>query len=161
VSLFVWRLLCNRLPTKDNLMRRSVIHTNDVSCAMGCDVTETTTHLFLDCEMSHTLWLHVWNWVGLSVVTPCQIRHHFTQLSVTARMSRGAQSFFKVIWFACVWVIWKERNNHIFKNTATTPLDLIEKVKLYSFLWLKAKHVSFNYCYHDWWKHPLPCMGIH
>jgi len=106
VSVFVWRLLRNRLPTKDN-------HANDISCAIRCDVTETTTHL---CEMSHTLWLHVWNWVGLSVVAPCQIRHHFTRFSVMAGMPHGAQSFFKVIWFASVWAIWKERNNRIFQN---------------------------------------------
>ena len=161
VSLLVWRLLRNRLPTKDNLMRQSILHVNDSVCATGCGITEIATHLSLDCEMSYGLWLHVWNWVGLSVVPPGQIHDHFTQFSFMAGMPRGAHLFFKVILFASVWVIWKERNNRIFNNTVTTPLALIEKVKLYSFLWLKTKQTSFNYCYHDWWKHPLHCMSFY
>jgi len=159
--VFVWCLLRNRLPTKDNLLRRNVLHANNLVCAIGCGAPETATHLFLDCEMSYNLWLHVWNWVGFSVVHPNQIRDHFIQFSSMAGMSCGTYSFFKVIWFACVWVIWKDRNNRILKNTTSNTLVLFEKVKLLSFLWLKAKQTSFNYCYHDWWKHPLPCMGVH
>ena len=47
LSLFVWRLLRNRLPTKDNLMRQRVIQVNDTACAYGCGDLEPTTHLFL------------------------------------------------------------------------------------------------------------------
>jgi len=138
VSLFVWRLLRNRLPTKDNLMRRNIIHANDLACVNGCGVAETTTHLFIDCESASSLWTLVWNWLGITVVAPCQLRDHCIQVSFMAGMSHGTHSFFKVIWFACVWVIWKERNNRIFKNMMVTPLVLVEKVKLLSFLWLKA-----------------------
>jgi len=36
VSLFVWCLLRNRLPTKDNLVRRRVLHLDDSACISGC-----------------------------------------------------------------------------------------------------------------------------
>ncbi|XP_024632636.1 uncharacterized protein [Medicago truncatula] len=36
VSLFVWRLMRNRLPTKDNLVRRRVLPPNGVVCVLGC-----------------------------------------------------------------------------------------------------------------------------
>jgi len=26
---------------------------------------------------------------------------------------------------------------------------------------MKANNMSFNYCYYDWWTHPLLCMGVH
>lgn len=94
VLLLVWHLLRNRLPTKDNLKRRSVLHVIDLACATGCGVTETATHLFLDCEMSYGLWLHVWNWVGLSMVPLGQIRDHFAQFSFIVGMSRGAHLIF-------------------------------------------------------------------
>jgi hypothetical protein len=139
VSVFVWRLLRNRLPTKDNLLRRHIIHANDLACVTGCGAFETSTHLFIVCDMACTLWFLVWNWIG---------------------MPRCTHSFFKVIWFVCVWVIWKERNNHIFKDTVSKSLVLLEKVKLLYFLWLKAKQASFHYCYHDWWGYPLPWIGV-
>jgi hypothetical protein len=46
VSVFVWRLLRNILPTKDNLVRRSVLSHTDAVCVSGCGSSETTTHLF-------------------------------------------------------------------------------------------------------------------
>jgi len=161
VSLFVWRLLRNRLPSKDNLLRQNILHVNDLACVTGCGASESAKHLFLDCDLSYSLWLLIWNWIGISVVTPCQIRDHFIQVFFMAEMPRGTHSFFKVVWSACVWVIWKERNNRIFKNMVSTPLVLFERVKLLSFLWLKAKQASFYYCYHDWWRHLLPCMSVH
>jgi len=97
VSLFVWRLLRNRIPTKDSLLRRNIIHVNDLECVFGCGASETVNHLFLVCDLSYALWLHVWNWVGLSVVHPFQIRDHFIQCSFMAGMPRGTHSFFKVI----------------------------------------------------------------
>ena len=50
--------------------------------------------------------------------------------------------------------------NRVFQNTVSNPLNLIEKVKLNSFLWLRSKLVDFVFSYHDWWKHPIPCMGV-
>ena len=36
VVVFVWRLFHNRLPTKDNLLRRNVLDNNSCLCASGC-----------------------------------------------------------------------------------------------------------------------------
>jgi len=55
VSLFVWRLLRNRLPTKDNLVRLSVLSREDAVCVSGCGSQETTTHLFLGCDVFGSL----------------------------------------------------------------------------------------------------------
>jgi len=46
VSVFLWRLLRNRLPTKDNLVRRNVLSHTEAVCVSGCGSRETTTHLF-------------------------------------------------------------------------------------------------------------------
>jgi len=108
VSLFVWRLLRNRLPTRDNLLRQHILHSNDFVCAVGCGVLETTRRLFLECGTSNILWPRVWNWVGFSPVPPCELRDHQFQFSYMAGMPRCTHSFLKGIWFACVCVIWKD-----------------------------------------------------
>ena len=54
VSLFVWRLLRNRLSTKDNLMRHALHHT-DMTCISGCGDSEMATHLFLHCDIFNSL----------------------------------------------------------------------------------------------------------
>lgn len=47
VSLFMWLLLHNRLPTKDELARRSILQSNDLGCAAGCGNSETAYHIFI------------------------------------------------------------------------------------------------------------------
>jgi hypothetical protein len=41
VSLFVWRLLRNRIPTRDNLVRRNIIQQTGSLCPSGCDIMES------------------------------------------------------------------------------------------------------------------------
>jgi hypothetical protein len=134
VSLFVWRLLRNRLPTKDNLVRRRVLHSDDSACISGCQQSETANHLFLDCAIFGSLWHQVWNWLGISSVQPGDLKLHFHQFTNLPGLPRATSVFFKIIWFTSVWVIWKERNNRIFQNTVTNPSILIDKVKQQSFL---------------------------
>jgi hypothetical protein len=55
VFLFVWRLLRNRLPTRDNLLWRNIIHATESLCVAGCEVLETSRHLFLACRTLLTL----------------------------------------------------------------------------------------------------------
>jgi len=57
----VWRLLCNRLPTKDNLVRQGVLLSIDPACVGGYDHIESATHLFLHCNVFGLLWSFVWN----------------------------------------------------------------------------------------------------
>jgi hypothetical protein len=59
VSLMVWRLLRNRLPTKDNLGRRGILASTELACSVGCDSSETATHLFLHCTLATNLWFNV------------------------------------------------------------------------------------------------------
>jgi hypothetical protein len=49
VSLFVWRLMRNRILTKDNLACRCVLPSNDTNCVAGCGNQEMADHLFLGC----------------------------------------------------------------------------------------------------------------
>jgi hypothetical protein len=160
VSLLAWRLLRNRLPTRDNLMRRGVIPPSDMLCVVGCDCTESATHLFLLCTLSADLWALVLNWLDIYFVHDGQLRHHFLQFTKMAGMPFSTQVFFRIIWFVTIWVLWRERNNRIFQTTVSSPIILIEKVKLHSFLWLKSKQVAFAYTFNDWWRHPTLCMGV-
>jgi len=55
VVVFAWRLFRDRLPTKDNLLRRGVINFDSRLCVAGCDTVETSYHLFLHCNIFGTV----------------------------------------------------------------------------------------------------------
>lgn len=76
----------------------------------------------------------VTSWLGIYMVFPLDLRDHLYQFSHMAGLPRYTQSFFTGIWFAFVWIIWKARNERIFKDALTHPYALVEKVKLHSFL---------------------------
>jgi hypothetical protein len=77
VSVLAWRLLRNRLPTWDNLVRRHIITPDSQLCVTGCGGVETTHHMFLSCPIFASLWHLIRGWVGVSVadlfsrVNPC------------------------------------------------------------------------------------------
>jgi len=56
VSIFAWRLLRNRLPTRSNLLVRGIISDADAGCIAGCAHMETSQHLFLSCDFYGLLW---------------------------------------------------------------------------------------------------------
>ena len=121
VSVFAWRLLRNRLPTKDNLVCRHVLHHDDMSCIGDCDSFETTFHLIFDCDISDSVWHLLYRWLDISFIPPDTVHDHLHQFGHLMGLPRFTHSFLKIIWLACVWVIWKERNNMIFKQKALVP----------------------------------------
>jgi len=163
VGLFIFILKnrsCSRR-TDANIMQRRVLHQTHMACISRCGASETTTHLFLHCDIFGSLWPYIWRWLQISLVIPADIRQFFIQFIHMPGLPRFTHSFLKVIWFAYVWVLWKKRNNRVFQNLVSDPSTTVEYVKLHSFLWLKSKHANFSFSYHDWWKHPLLCMGVH
>jgi hypothetical protein len=54
VSLFAWRLLKNKMPSKDNLLHRGMNQLDSMLCAGDCGVAETSDHLFFDCKLATT-----------------------------------------------------------------------------------------------------------
>jgi hypothetical protein len=55
VFLFIWRLLNNKLPLKDNLIYRGIHLEDSALCLGGCRVAETIDHLVVRCDMSLSL----------------------------------------------------------------------------------------------------------
>jgi hypothetical protein len=160
VVLFVWRLLRDRLPTKDNLYRRHVIGSDDRSCVGGCGEVETSSHLLLHCNFFGTVWNYIFRWIGVSSVLPLDVSSHFHQFSLLGGVARSRRLILQVIWFATVWEIWKERNNRVFTNKNCSILQVVDKIKCLTFMWLKGKYVTLPSNYHGWWLSPFTILGI-
>jgi hypothetical protein len=64
-----------------------------------------------------------------------------------------------VIWFACIWSIWKARNGKFFQNKEIYVDRLIEEVKVASWNWLHFKTNILNYNITLWCLNPIACLG--
>jgi len=105
VSVFVWRLLQNKLPTKDNLVKRDVISVKDYFCAAGFSEMELSIHLFLHCNLFDLLWYLVRGWSGFSSVDLCSILGLFNHYAILTLGSKARRSFLHLICVTCVWLI--------------------------------------------------------
>jgi hypothetical protein len=84
VSVLAWRLLRNRLPTRDNLVRRHIITPDSQLCVTGCGGVETVHHLFLSCLVFASLWHLIRGWVDTSTTDLYQLQDHFIQFVYSA-----------------------------------------------------------------------------
>jgi len=65
-----------------------------------------------------------------------------------------------LMWFASTWIIWKERNDRFFRGKENSPIQLLEKIKILFFWWLKSNFKAFHYNFHLWCQNLFVCVGI-
>ncbi|XP_024630668.1 uncharacterized protein [Medicago truncatula] len=118
------------------------------------------SHLFIGCESVGSVWVLLCHRLGFSFVPPGSNKDHYYQFIHLAGLPRSTHLYLKVIWLACVWAIWKVRNNRVFTDTVIDHFHIVEKVKLNSFLRLSSNFEPIAFDFHDRWRHPLFCMGV-
>lgn len=116
VSVFAWRLFQNRLPIKVNLFRQGVIHNEAKLCVSGCGSTESFDHIFLLCNQFGKVWYLVRQWLGVYTADPSTLVDHLIQFGTSVGYTKAWRYFTYLIWFATSWVIWKERNDRLFRT---------------------------------------------
>ena len=77
-SVFAWRLISDRLPTKLNLRRRHV-EINYMLCLFCRNKEEDATHLFFHCSKILPIWWGSLSWVNILGVFLQNPRQHFLQ----------------------------------------------------------------------------------
>ncbi|KAK2393210.1 hypothetical protein QL285_055182 [Trifolium repens] len=102
VSIFVWRLLRNRLPTRSNLVARGILPQDSHLCVIGCGVVESAPHLFLLCSTFGSLWPIVQSWIGFSAADAHTLPDHFVQFTYSVGGLRARRTFLQLVWLTCV-----------------------------------------------------------
>ncbi|CAJ2629018.1 unnamed protein product [Trifolium pratense] len=159
VSCLVWRLLQNKIATKDNLFRRGVIGQGSLMCCSGCGTEESVFHLFFECPIFAGIWYDVSKWMGISTALHKEGMNHLEQFEGLIGSGRAFTERVRVIWFACIWCIWRSRNEKLFKNKEINLINMVEYVKRWSWNWLKVKSSSIDYNFILWYLNPRACLG--
>lgn len=69
-SIFGWRLLLHRLPTKVELFNRGSIDLSQLPCLLCGLETESTDDLFAACTKSNIIWQKLFNWWNIPTALP-------------------------------------------------------------------------------------------
>lgn len=122
LSRFFWRFLylfgaySTTVYLQKTMVCRGVVQVGDDVCLSGWGSQEIVEHLFFYRNFFTPLWHRVRYWSGVSSANSVVIKDHFIQFGRLASFPRFTHPFLTVVWFSCVWTIWKERNTNIFNN---------------------------------------------
>ncbi|PNY01537.1 cysteine-rich receptor-like protein kinase [Trifolium pratense] len=91
------------------------------------------------------LWYNVIRWLGCYSALHNEAMAHLDQSEGLVSSGRVVSSRVSVIWFAGMWIIWKSRNEKVFKIKDICLDKMVEEVKRYSWNWLNLKSNSIDY----------------
>jgi hypothetical protein len=155
---FSWQVLHNRIPTKDNLMRRGIYRGDSLGNCVACvGSLESASHLFLHCDFAYSIWLDIFRWLDVIVIMPGSLSSLFEYFIGLAR-SKKARKGFMLIWHTTLWQIWRSRNDVIFNNSLLNVAECVEGIKVLSWKW-SAHKLKISPClYYEWVWDPGDCF---
>lgn len=107
--IFCWRLLQNKLPTRENLHIRGVLSSPyELSCVFCFGEIESATHLSCRCPFVRLIWRGIFLWLNVDGGMEDDVIVNFQQLSRTVR-GKKASRIKHIFWIATMWQVWIAR----------------------------------------------------
>lgn len=157
VKAFSWRLVLGRIPSKDNLRKRGILHAEEeLICSFCTREIETASHLLFTCSVATQVWDLCYAWLGVSTVLPRDSRAHLLQFSFG--WNRVQQRVAYSIWLSVVWSLWLWRNEVVFRSREMDVYSIFELVKWRTWSWVKSKLRGFDNSFFEWTSQPLMCL---
>ena len=64
----------------------------------------------------------------------------------------------RLIWHATIWVLWKARNDKIFNNRNPEVVDIVEDIKVLTWLWSLELSAMSPCMFYEWCWSPRECL---
>jgi hypothetical protein len=101
------------------------------------------------------------SWIDFFSVDAHTLADYFIQFTYSTGGFRARRFFMQLIWLACVWVVWSERNHKLFRGSASSLQQLLDNIKSFSFTWLQSTNATVAYNSHRLWSNPMLCLGLY
>lgn len=153
-----WKLLLDRIPTRVNLSTRHALPREvSLRCALCDEALETSNHLFMHCRVARGVWLELFRWIDTSFIMPPSLFIHWFCWNVGASNKKVTNGF-RLIWHAAIWMLWKARNDKIFKDTVCEVPNLVEGIKVLSWRWSLTRLKIPACLFYEWCWNPKDCL---
>lgn len=120
-KIFLWLAIRRRCWTADRLQRRGLV--NQGVCVFCGHGQETIDHILVGCAVTGQVWARFLRQVGFRAAAPIgqtTLQDHWISARNSEAKHRRKELDSCIILVS--WMIWKERNQRIFKNV-TTPIN--------------------------------------
>ncbi|KAJ0825826.1 putative reverse transcriptase zinc-binding domain-containing protein [Helianthus annuus] len=158
VNFFCWRVIINRVPTMDALVRRNV-QIDSVRCRFCNCQDESVEHLFVACEFAQSVWDFVASWTRCPRFFIFGIKDLFEAYKHEVGTRRWKMTVYSVIQIA-VWCIWKCRNDMIFNNKQPNIIGVKEQIRHLGYIWIRNRARAQVITWEQWCEFDLSCMSL-
>ncbi|PNY15940.1 ribonuclease H [Trifolium pratense] len=135
VIAFAWQLLLDRIPARQNLIRRQItLPVGGQFCVWCGSAPESVMHLFIYCDFARKICTEVFIWLGLDFSLPHNLFSILNKLQGSA-LKKLMKKGLTMNWTTVVWAIWKMRNAVIFDNGVAEAAKVVDEVKFWSWKW--------------------------
>ncbi|XP_021991114.1 uncharacterized protein LOC110887857 [Helianthus annuus] len=137
-SMFVWRAIKGKIPTATKLRERGVPVPSG-TCRVCGNEEETPDHVLVKCKVVENVWEQVNMWVKVhTTVKPDTLGEVFGLLN-ECNWTKAKKKAVHAIFLLTTWVIWKNRNEKIFRSRVGEIYRMIEEIKEESYHWMKQR----------------------
>ena len=138
VEVFCWRLVRERIATKDQLVKRGLLERRQAVCVFCNTEMESVDHLFFSCHSSWKIWMHFCSMWGVDWVMHNQPSRAIASWYYALPVKAGKEVWF-MSFFVISWSIWLMRNDMIFNGKVFDSRQIIDTIRLRIAWWFKAK----------------------
>ncbi|GKU90755.1 hypothetical protein SLEP1_g4707 [Rubroshorea leprosula] len=156
VAFFGWRLCLDRLPTKDNLQKRGIVLQEGLLCDFCKGKTEEVNHLFCLCYNAWLVWTQVLRWWGLESVFRNTVRG-MADFFIGSLGRLVGKELGSCIFLVVAWYLWYSRNVLVFRKDEGLLENLMERMQVKTFIWIKAKVNGCGFSFYEWQTYPMEC----
>ncbi|XP_057780029.1 uncharacterized protein LOC130998633 [Salvia miltiorrhiza] len=111
-SITCWRVILNRLPTRDKLIRQGLVSPN--YCSLCFHEAEDLSHIFWSCDKVQPVWTEFLSWFNQLEGRHCVDIHSFLIFSWSIKWSSQISILWKLGVVSVIWAIWNARNKSHF-----------------------------------------------
>jgi len=153
---FAWRVILNRVATKDNHRRRGTTLQDTFFALSGLE-EETVSHLFFTCNIANKVWNMCNRWVGVSTTHHNHSCVHFQNFSMLHFNNKG-NNLWKGLWISIIWNTWSHRNRVVFRKEKVDVEEIFTMAQLRVWTWIKHKSPIVKFSYVEWLQCPIECI---
>ncbi|XP_071703987.1 uncharacterized protein [Rutidosis leptorrhynchoides] len=152
IEVFVWRAKRKRLPVLSELDKRGIdLHT--VLCPLCNNDIETVDHSLLSCKNAYEIWVKVLKWLGFNNTPHPSLEELFSGKTSIQTSDLCAKIWQAVIW-VCGYLIWKNRNQTVFKKVCWNPPVAVNEIQVKSFELIGRRCKDKKIEWHVWLHNP-------
>ncbi|KAJ9564278.1 hypothetical protein OSB04_000244 [Centaurea solstitialis] len=141
-NILIWRTLNNRLPTRDNLLKRGIF-LQSPDCPICHSFPECLDHVTTSCSNTRVLHAHLAKWVDWWPINTSAITDFWEKMG-QAGGNELHTKVRKVIGAAFISTIWRHRNNKVFKGTFKKDEELVRDIQFTAFNWIRCRKKGCN-----------------